>query len=141
MHRWLSVVAQIAPKTAGKILPVLKTSAQAAVNQCTGGDSGRKCGFFWSSGQYVDPAVTKTSGAGEQINVLSAVSSLLVDSSKAPVTAKTGGISQGKADAGIGGGYSPKTFKPLKTADKAGAGILTALMLGGVTYMFVWMSL
>lgn len=141
MHRWLSVVAQIAPKTAEKILPVLKTSTQAAVNQCTGGDTGRRCGFFWSSGQYVDPAVTKTTGAGEQINVLSAVSSLLVESAIPPVTAKTGGISQGKADAGIGGGYSPKKFKPLKTADKAGAGILTALILGGVTYMFVWMSL
>lgn len=141
VHRWLSVVTQIAPKTAGKILPILKTSAQAAVNQCTGGTTGRKCGFFWSSGQYVDPEVTHTSGAGEAINVLAAVSSLLVDETKSPVTNKTGGTSKGNPGAGLGGGYEPRQYKPIKMADKAGAGVLTALVAGGITYMLVWMSL
>ena len=141
VHRWLAVVTQIAPKTAEKILPKLKTSAQAAVNQCTGAPTGRKCGFFWSSGQFVDPAVTHTSGAGEAIDVLAAVSSLLVGETKSPVTKNTGGTSKGNPGAGLGGGYEPRKYKPITTADKAGAGILTVLAAGGITYLFVWMSL
>lgn len=111
------------------------------MNQCTGGQSGRKCGFFWASGHYIDPEVTHTTGAGEAMNVLAAVSSLLVNETKAPVTNKTGGTSKGNPGAGLEGGYEPKKYKPITTADKAGAGILTALVAGGITYLFVWVSL
>lgn len=44
-HRWLAVVAQIAPFTERRIARALRTSAESAVLQCTGGASGRECGF------------------------------------------------------------------------------------------------
>ena len=142
VHRWLSVITQIAPQTKSKILPILRTSAEAAVKQCTGGETGRRCGFYWSSGEYVDVAVDHTTGAGEAMNVLAAVSSLLIEDAPAPVTNKTGGISKGGGpNTGLtgadNGNYQPK---PITTADKAGAGILTFVLLGSGIGTFLWMS-
>ena len=142
VHRWLSVVAQVADFTKPTILPILRTSAEAAVNQCTGGASGRQCGFYWSSGSFRDPNVDETSGAGEAMNVLAAVSSLLHSTKKsnmAPVTNTTGGISKGDNNAGNGGHELDKPLGPITTADKVGAGILTVLFLGGFMSLFGWL--
>ncbi|KAL7930777.1 glycoside hydrolase family 76 protein [Trichoderma chlorosporum] len=137
VHRWLSVVAQIAPHTKDKILPVLRKSAQAAVKQCTGGESGRRCGFYWSSGQFVDPAVDRTSGAGEAMSVLAAVSSLLISEAHPPVTNTSGGISKGDPNAGHGGDNGQLEWKPIGAADKAGAVIVTLILLGSVAGTFI----
>ncbi|KAJ4396531.1 hypothetical protein N0V93_000751 [Gnomoniopsis smithogilvyi] len=135
-HRWMAQTVQLAPFTHDQIMTVLETSAQAAISQCTGGDSGRQCGFQWSSGTF-DGSV----GAGQQMNVLGAVMSLLVDSgASAPVTNATGGTSVGNSNAGSAsdnflGGSSPAT-----TGDKAGASILTILILISAASTFGWMS-
>ncbi|GKT65408.1 glycoside hydrolase family 76 [Colletotrichum tofieldiae] len=139
VHRWLSVVTQIAPFMKDKILPVLKDSTQAAVNQCTGGETGRVCGFYWNDRVFVDPAVDKTSGAGEQMNVLAAVSSLLIESVEPPATNTTGGISKGDPDAGSKSKDNIEP-EPITTADRAGAGILTAIVLAGGLGTWGWMS-
>ena len=136
LHRWYTLTTVIAPFTAVKILPVLKKSAQAAIAQCTGAPNGRACGFKWSSGAF-----DKT-GAGQQMNVVAATSALLAPASgKAPVTAKTGGTSKGNANAGEGGDDFQKHHRPITTGDKAGAGILTFLVLAGAAGMFGWMSI
>ena len=140
VHRWLAMVTIIAPYTREKILPILRKSAEAAVKQCTGGQTGRVCGFYWSGGEFVDPSIDKTSGAGEAMNVLAAVSSLLIDDAPGPVTNKTGGISKGNPNAGGGRDNGVREPPPVTTADRAGAGILTFLLLGGGISTFVWMS-
>ncbi|KAI2625655.1 glycoside hydrolase family 76 protein [Hypoxylon sp. NC1633] len=136
VHRWLTTMTQIAPFTAAKVLPVLQKSAQAAVNQCTGPPSGTTCGFQWSSGTF-DNSV----GAGQTMNVLGAVSSLLVGKVKAPVTNATGGTSAGDPNAGSGSDSFTNTPLPITTGDRAGAGILTALVLGTALCTFGWMSI
>ncbi len=140
VHRWMAVVTKIAPHTADKILPVLRTSAEAAAKQCTGGDTGRRCGFYWSGGVYVDTAVDKTSGAGEAMSALAAVSSLLIDEAPAPVTNATG-ISKGDNNAGSRSRGTAEPLAPITTADRAGAAILTMLILGGAIGSWSWMSL
>lgn len=135
-HRWMTQTTQIAPFTADKILPVLKKSAQAAITQCTGGSNGRTCGFMWSSGQYDD-----TKGAGQTMNVLAAVSALLHTTSDSPVTNSTGGTSGGNPDAGRGGGSLEPDKEPVTTADKVGAGILTAIIIGSALGAMGWMTL
>lgn len=139
VHRWLAVVTQIAPHTADLILPVLKSSAEAAVKQCTGGETGRVCGFYWSKGEFVDPGKDLTSGAGEAMNVLAAVSSLLIDEADGPVTKKTGGISEGDPNAGVDSEPPGRVFKPITIGDKVGAGILTAVVAGMALGMFAFM--
>lgn len=135
VHRWLSTATQLAPHTRDVILPVLATSARAAVNQCTGGANGRTCGFQWASGQY-----DGTEGAGQQMNVLAAVSSLLITKARAPVTNLTGGTSIGDPNAGSkSNNFLPQDI-PVTTADRAGAGILTVLILASALGAFGWMS-
>lgn len=138
VHRWLSVVAQVAPHTQAKILPVLQKSTEAAVKQCTGGDTGRRCGFYWTSKKFVDPAVDRTSGAGEAMNVLAAVSSLLINEANPPATNSSGGISKGNPNAGHGGDNGEVELKPITAADKAGAVMVTLLILGSATGAFIW---
>lgn len=133
--RWLSTMTKMAPYTAPKVRPILKTSAAAAVKQCTGGTTGRACGFSWSSGTF-DGQV----GAGQTMNVLAAVSSLLIDNVAPPLTAKTGGTSKPDFVAGTGGDTINVPMREMTTADRAGAGILTVLILVGGSATFWWMS-
>ncbi|KAI8656577.1 hypothetical protein LRP88_11878 [Fusarium phalaenopsidis] len=136
VHRWMSQATHLAPYISDKILPVLQTSAEAAIKQCTGGTTGRACGFKWASGKY-----DGKTGAGQEMNVLAAVSSLLMEHTDPPVTAKKGGISKGNPNAGSGSTTPGKHYKPITTADKAGAGILTFLVLSVACGLFGWMSM
>lgn len=140
--RWMAQVTQLAPHTRDKIMSALTKSTQAAVKQCTGGESGRQCGFYWSSGQFVDPQSDKTNGAGEAMNVLSAVSTLLVDETPGPVTKATGGTSQGDVNAGNPGHDQDKRgLKTITTGDRVGAGFLTILMIAFGVSVFAWISI
>lgn len=136
LHRWYSTTTQIAPFTAEKILPVLKTSAAAAVKQCTGGDLGRQCGFKWDTFKY-DGAT----GVGQEMDVLGAVSSLLIGSSKGPVTNSTGGTSVGNPNAG----GNPNSFEvpvaPITAGDKVGASIVTIILVCSTVSILGWMSI
>lgn len=143
VHRWLVSTTQVAPHTREKILPVLQKSAAAAVRQCTGGASGRACGFYWSrGGEYVDPANDGTSGAGEAMNVLGAVSGLLVDDADPPADNSTG-ISKGNPNAGEkkNTGTDAMGHRKITQADRAGAAILTVLVVGGFVALYGWMTI
>lgn len=135
-HRWMAQTTQLAPFTHDQVMTVLKTSAQAAIKQCTGGDTGRQCGFQWSSGTFGGSV-----GAGQQMNVLGAVTSLLVDmGAPAPLTNSTGGTSVGNNNAGSSSDNFLGASTPATTADKAGASILTILILLSAVGTFGWMS-
>jgi len=137
MHRWLATVTQVAPFTAETILPVLKTSTAGAVSSCTGGANGRACGFRWNIGGF-----DSHPGAGEQMSVLAALSSLLVSyeaAIPAPLTNSTGGTSQGNPAAGEDDVLKP--LPPPTSGDKAGASILTIVTIVSLTSFFAWMGI
>jgi mannan endo-1,6-alpha-mannosidase len=132
--RWLAQAAQLAPVVHDRIKAVLTTSAQGAVKACNPDGT---CGFRWTTGAY--DGVT---GAGQEMNALGALMSLLMDEPgiPPPVTNGTGGTSQGNPNAGS----NPSVLQPsapVTQRDKAGAGILTALILAGLVSMMVWMSI
>ena len=135
LHRWYANIAQLTPDLSDKIMPVLQKSAAMAIKQCTGGDNGRQCGLRWSTGKY-----DGKSGAGQEMSALGAVISLLAPKAKAPYTYKDGGTSKSDPNAGGKSDNIQKHFKPITTGDKAGAGILTFLVLGSACGMFGWMS-
>ncbi|ROT38948.1 mannan endo-1,6-alpha-mannosidase [Sodiomyces alkalinus F11] len=87
-HRWLGATPQVAPFAADSIRPLLRTSAQSAVDQCTGGETGRQCGFYWESGEFVAPGRNELDGAAEQMSGLAAVLSLLADGAVPPATGR-----------------------------------------------------
>ncbi|KAI3340655.1 family 76 glycoside hydrolase [Ustulina deusta] len=135
MLRWMANTIQMAPHLYDTIMPVLKTSAAAGVKQCTGGDNGRMCGFHWTTGKY-DGLLS----ASLQMNVLGALTALLMPEASIPLTNTTGGTSKGDPDAGQAKTELP-TFAPITTGDKAGASILTILIVTGALSAFAWMSL
>jgi mannan endo-1,6-alpha-mannosidase len=135
--RWLAATAELAPFTHDIIMPKLRTSALAAVNTCTAGPRGTECGLRWNMTN--DGSL----GVGEQMAVLEVVQSNLVDEVPGWVsTVKGTGNSRGDVNAGTGDLTSSRLHsKHVTTADQAGAGILTFLVLvgviGGTTVMFL----
>ena len=73
--------------------------------------------------------------------VMEVLQNNLVPKSKPPVTANSGGTSVGNAAAG-GNGADPNDLlqtDPSTTGDKAGAGILTAVVLGLMLSLTYWL--
>lgn len=137
LTRWYAATTQMAPYTLPTIMPVLKTSAEAAAKQCVGGTTGQTCGLSWSSGVW-----DGTKGVGQQMSAMSAVFTNLLPLEEVgiPLTNATGGTSKGDPGAG-GGAINPQAIKPATKADRAGAGILTTLILVVITGLFGWMSI
>lgn len=129
----------MAPYTYDLIMPYLKASAVAAAKQCSGPSpfDGRTCGLSWSKGTDWDG----TSGVGQQMAAMSAIFVNLVQHTQAPVTNSTGGTSVGNSAAGSGSTTSLDAVKPPSTGDRVGAGMVTTVVLVGMTGMFGWMSL
>ncbi|KUI52778.1 Mannan endo-1,6-alpha-mannosidase DCW1 [Cytospora mali] len=142
LARWMAGTTQVAPYTFDTIMPLLQKTATAAAQACTGspstgfnGEPGTACGFRWTTGGF-DGQV----GIGQQMSGLSAVMYTLAKratvgggDSTAPVTADTGGTSQGDPDAGVASTLDKMpTLAPITTRDKVAAGFLTSAIALGV---------
>lgn len=137
LARWMAATTKYAPFTYDIIMPKLRASAQAAAAQCTGGDNGQKCGMIWTNNGKWDG----TQGVGQQMAALSVIQANLIQQAAIPVTNSTGGTSKGNPGAG-GGATGSNPVSPtssIQTGDRAGAGILTTLvliwLLGGIWWM------
>ncbi|KAL0938484.1 glycosyl hydrolase family 76 [Colletotrichum truncatum] len=146
LHRWLSVATQVAPFLSEKVLPVLKSSAEAAAKHCQGDAGATTCSFYWSEAQFVDPKKADDStGVAERSSALSAISGLLIKDAKAPVTEKTGGssssgnsASSGSATgsaAGASGSASPATAP--SAAGNFGVNMKMSLLVSALA-AFAW---
>lgn len=142
LSRWMAATTKVAPWTRDQVYAKLTPSAQAAAAACDGGTTGTQCGLKWTTGTW-----DGTIGIGQQMDALEVIQSHLITDVKAPVTGNTGGTSQGDPSAGTGeaNGNSAQDvslfYYDITTADKAGAGILTAILaiftLGGAAWA-IW---
>lgn len=137
LSRWMAATAKVAPFTHDQVMKALKTSATAAAKQCSGEPFGRACGLQWTKGAAWDG----TTGVGQQMAAMEVIISTQLDKVGAPVTNTTGGTSAGNSNAGAGSGgvASGLVDAPTTTGDRAGAGILTAIMLVGMVGGLGWM--
>lgn len=139
LSRWMAAATKMAPFIYDQVHAALVTSATAAALQCSGGANGRLCGLQWTKGAVWDG----TTGVGQQMSALEVIISTQIARTKAPFTNTTGGTSVGNPDAGAGsvGTADGLTNEPVTTGDRAGAGILTAVLLialvGGVAWMVI----
>ncbi|CAN8097736.1 unnamed protein product [Discula destructiva] len=143
--KWMALTTQMMASTYDLIWPYLQATAEAAAAQCVGSaaaSEGRQvdgiaCGFEWTDGTY-----DGTAGIGQQMSALQAVMATLIKEAPVPLSAITGGTSSGDASGG-----SDKTdstvdaLSAITTGDKAGAGILTVLILGGMIGGSTWLIL
>jgi mannan endo-1,6-alpha-mannosidase len=141
LTRWMAAATKQAPFIYTRVKAVLESSAAAAALQCSGSPSdhpnGRMCGLSWSMGAAWDG----TSGVGQQMAAMEVIQSNLITQAKAPLTSNTGGTSKGDASAGTGDITTPGGVKPITTADRAGAGILTAIVATLIVGGLVWVSM
>jgi mannan endo-1,6-alpha-mannosidase len=126
LARWMAATTQLAPFTRDYIMPKLRASAQGAARACTGGLNSEECGLKWTTGSF-DNAL----GVGEQMAALEIFQSNLIDTVAEPYTNRTGGTSRGDPNAGLDEPAEPDWLhiRPITAGDKAGAGILTAVIL------------
>lgn len=138
LARWMAATTQIAPFTYDKVMPLLRSTADAAAQTCTGGDDGISCGMKWMEKRW-----DGEQDVGLQMAVLEVIQSTLIARVDPPVTHDHGGTSKGNP----GGGAQPFDPRPesqsvdITTGDKAGAGVLTGvlcLLAIGSTGWMVW---
>lgn len=136
--RWCAVSAKWAPWMLDVMQPYFESTAQAVALSCDPSDPGAICGQRWDTGSFFNQT-----GPGQQMCALSSMNTLLIDQARAPVTAKTGGTSKGDPSAGTAGDYGEDGVAPplggITTADRAGAGVLTALVIVGMLCGTYWM--
>lgn len=140
LARWLGATAQLAPFAMDIIKPYVQNSALGAAKACTGGLDGEECGLRWYTGEC-----DGSFGVGEQMSAMEIFVANLALDGEVPVTNTTGGTSRGDPNAGMG---KPDTkdpdweyIKTITAADKAGAGIITALLIlaiSGAAYWCTW---
>ncbi|KAF4986414.1 hypothetical protein FGRMN_10839 [Fusarium graminum] len=136
LSRWLAVTTQWAPHTRDTIMPLLRASAVAATDKCTGGENGQMCGLYWTKDKF-EGEIT----VGQEMAALEVTLACMVQDRPAPLTKDTGGTS--KANPGGGGADIGRTtpdldYKPLPAGDKAGAAILTFFIVTGLLAGMLW---
>ena len=97
LHRALATTAELVPSTAEKIRPVLRSSAAAAGEHCTGGDNGRICSFAWT-----DDGKKNNMTLGVQSTALGALVSV-VEPSSGSGRGSGSGNSNGNGNGGANG--------------------------------------
>jgi mannan endo-1,6-alpha-mannosidase len=129
--RWLAATTKSAPFTYNTIKPLLKTSAAAAAQQCSGNVFSNACGAKWTQGTTWDG----TNGVGQQMSALEVIQGNLIEQAKVLVTNTTGGTSVGNSAAGSSSTSSMSELKgdvPVTTAGRVGAAFLTFGTASGV---------
>jgi mannan endo-1,6-alpha-mannosidase len=132
LSRWLAATSLLAPWTSETITPLLRDSALAAAQSCSGGTDGVTCGEKWWTegwdGVY---------GVGEQMCALEVIQSNLIARVKGPLSDANGGTSKGDPGAGGGEAKVPDGYgdDEMSVKDRKGAAgltvVLVLLMLGG----------
>lgn len=138
MHRAMATAAVVAPFTYELVSKTLRSSTAGCVSSCLADGT---CGFRWTTGEY-DGDVNH-GPAGQEMSALAALSTLLIEQPhvlNGPLTNSTGGTSVGDPNAGQKfQGLRP--LRPITTGDRAGAGIVTAVVLASFVGSVVWMGM
>ena len=131
LSRWMAMTTQVAPFTEPIIMPLLRSSATAAMKQCCGTDSNfpgnTACGRRWTMNSTWDG----TSGPGQQLSALEVLIGTTVKSQAVPLTNSTGGTSVSDPSAGtnISNIVPGSVIPPATNSDRVGAWFLTAIIV------------
>lgn len=136
--RCLGVTSVLVPSLYDQIRPILEASAQGAAASCSGGRDGVTCGMDWNVGGY-----DNLYGLGEQMSAAEVILALNAQLAPAPYTSTNGGSSKSDPNAGTTSSTDNVNTNVLTitTKDKAGAGVLTAVVLVIIVGGAVWMIL
>lgn len=144
--RFLALTVKMAPWTASRIMPKLRTSAVAAAAACSYGEDKNTCGMKWYA-----PEWDGLYGVGEQISALEVIQNTLVHEVGVPVTQEEGGTSVGDPTAGSWSGRNRGRGRnrgdSMSIQEKLAVGITRKQMIGAwaatvvavlLTFVFVY---
>ncbi|ODV64713.1 mannan endo-1,6-alpha-mannosidase [Hyphopichia burtonii NRRL Y-1933] len=132
--RFLGLTSVLIPQTYDIIHSWLVDSANAAASSCSGGLDGHTCGLSWTNGSW-----DGYYGLGEQMCALEVMTNLRVRDVDPPYTANTGGSSIGDPASGYSTTAVDATPLSLDAGDRAGAGIITAILGSALIGTGVWL--
>jgi mannan endo-1,6-alpha-mannosidase len=142
LARWMAASTKVAPFLSSLVQPYLAASALAAADSCTGGTDGVTCGTIWfpnSTSSSKTVTWDNTWGVGQQLCALEVIQSNLINTVQGPLTNHTGGTSVGDDAAGSGGTNDPTRLRKVTQADRAGAVIMTVIVLAGWLGGMIWL--
>ncbi|CCH46053.1 Mannan endo-1,6-alpha-mannosidase [Wickerhamomyces ciferrii] len=136
--RSLAMASVLVPALYDDIRPLLESSAEAAAKSCSGGSDGVTCGLDWTTGEWDGKY-----GLGEQMSALEIFNSLVAPLSPAPFSQEDEGVAVGNPNAGIDSDSTDLAHQKLNITgrDKAGAAIITALIMLSIIIGAIWMVL
>ncbi|EGW33609.1 uncharacterized protein SPAPADRAFT_60943 [Spathaspora passalidarum NRRL Y-27907] len=130
--RCLGLTTLLMPETESVIAPYLEASSAAAAQSCSGGSDGVTCGENWAANGW-----DGVYGLGEQTSALEVLMSLIVQE---PLSVKTGGSNKTDFDAGTKAKDAINKNEIVVTGkDRAGAAVLTAVVLAVILGGAIWM--
>lgn len=134
--RFLGLTSVMVPQTRSIITSWLVDSANAAASSCSGGSDWHTCGMDWTNGTW-----DGYYGMGEQMSALEVMTNLRVHDVDPPYTANNGGSSKANPAGGYSTTATNATPLSLDGGDKAGAGIITAVIGSAIIGTGVWLVL
>lgn len=124
--RFLGLTCLMAPPLNDEIQSYLEATSVGIMKSCTGGTDGHTCGLNWGHESGWDGYY----GLGEQMSALEALQNRLIWTRPPPLTGDTGASSVGNGSAGSD---STKDIMSntinIETKDRAGAGIITTIII------------
>jgi mannan endo-1,6-alpha-mannosidase len=136
LARWMAASTKVAPFATDAIMTYLRASAAGAASSCVAGTDQNQCGLKWTVNSN-----DGSMGVGEQMSALEVIQSNLIGTVPGPVTNSSGGTSKGNNAAGSNSNDNPSSLNAITGGDKAGAGILTTLILIALFGGAWWMAL
>lgn len=132
---WLAHTAILVPSTAERITPKLQGSAEAIAKQCSG-ESENLCGETWGKDTW-----DGMKGLEVQMAALGGITSnLMLLESKSPQTIDTNpDAAEHHIDNNENSSKDSTKAKPIETADRAGAWILTVMIAAGAIGAVGWL--
>ncbi|KAL4866109.1 hypothetical protein BDV12DRAFT_210712 [Aspergillus spectabilis] len=136
LSSWLTFLTTLAPYTVDTVIPRIQQSAISAARQCSGGESGTKCGRRWYQETW-----DGTFSMESDMSALSVISSSMVGFKQGarPLTAGTGGTSKSNPNAGIEDNLVPNVMRAIVLGDRVGASIATLVFVSLWLSGFAWM--
>ena len=123
--RFLGLTSMMAPTLSDEIQQYLEATTPGILSSCSGGTDGHTCGLDWTQGKWDGKY-----GLGEQMCGLEGLQNRLVWTRSPPLTETTGGTSKSNGTAGtVTKKQTTHNELNIETKDKAGAGIITAVLL------------
>lgn len=135
--RCLGITTVLIPETRDLLDDYLGRSAEGAAQSCSGGFDHVTCGADWTANGWDEKL-----GLGEQMSALEVILSTIHKDFPAPLTIDTGASNNTNTEAGLDTqDHTNNNELEIQGKDKAGAGVLTAIVLAIVCGGAVWMVL